>query len=151
MKAVVMEALREPLVVREFDDPQFGPRDALVRVEACGVCRSDWHLWQGDLSWVGFQIPMPAVLGHEWAGTVEQVGEDVQHIRPGMRVLTPFHNGCGNCDLCRRGFPNICDNNAAFAGRVRAKGGDLERGLSTRFRCPTRSRSRRARRWAAAS
>ena len=116
MKAVVMEAIQAPMVVREFDDPTFGPRDALVRVEACGVCRSDWHLWQGDLSWVGFQIPMPAVLGHEWAGTVEQVGSEVEHIRPGMRVLTPFHNGCGNCDLCRRGFPNICDNNAAFAG-----------------------------------
>ena len=116
MKAVVMEAVREPLVVREFPDPEPGPRDALVRVEACGVCRSDWHLWQGDLSWVGFEIPMPAVLGHEWAGTVEAVGADVQHIRPGMRVLTPFHNGCGNCQLCRGGLPNICDNNAAFAG-----------------------------------
>ena len=68
MKAVVMEGVRQPLVVREFPDPVIGPKDALVRVEACGVCRSDWHLWQGDLSWVGFELPIPCVLGHEWAG-----------------------------------------------------------------------------------
>lgn len=116
MKAVVMEGVRQPLVVREFPEPTPGRKDALVRVEACGVCRSDWHLWQGDLSWVGFDLPMPVVLGHEWAGTVESVGDDVEHIRPGMRVLTPFHNGCGNCGLCRAGLPNICDNNAAFGG-----------------------------------
>ena len=116
MKAVVMENVREPLVVREFPDPQIGPKDALVRVEACGVCRSDWHLWQGDLSWVGFELPLPVVLGHEWAGTVEAVGDDVEHIRPGQRVLTPFHNGCGNCQICRMGFPNICDNPGGFAG-----------------------------------
>lgn len=116
MRAVVMEGVRQPLVVREFPDPVIGPKDALVRVEACGVCRSDWHLWQGDLSWVGFELPLPVVLGHEWAGTVEAVGDEVEHIRPGQRVLTPFHNGCGNCQLCRVGLPNICDNQAGFAG-----------------------------------
>ena len=47
MKAAVMEATAEPIVVREFDDPEIGPADALIRVEACGVCRSDWHIWQG--------------------------------------------------------------------------------------------------------
>ena len=68
MKAVVMEGVKQPLTVRDFPEPEPGPRDALVRVEACGVCRSDWHLWQGDLSWVGFELPSPVVLGHEWAG-----------------------------------------------------------------------------------
>ena len=116
MKAVVMEGVRQPLVVKDFPEPVIGPNDALVRVEACGVCRSDWHLWQGDLSWVGFELPIPCVLGHEWAGTVEAVGSGVEHIRPGMRVLTPFHNGCGNCNICRSGLPNICDTQGGFAG-----------------------------------
>ena len=116
MKAAVMEATAEPIVVREFDDPEIGPADALIRVEACGVCRSDWHIWQGDLSWVGFAVPTPSVLGHEWAGIVEAVGSDVQNIRPGMRVLTPFHNGCGNCRYCVAGKSNLCDNNGAGMG-----------------------------------
>lgn len=109
MKAVVVEELRQPLVVREMPAPEPGPRDALVRLEACGVCRSDWHIWQGDLSWVGLKLPLPAVLGHEQAGVVEAVGSEVREITPGMRVLTPFHNGCGACRYCVAGASNLCD------------------------------------------
>ena len=117
MKAVVMEGVAAPLVVKDFPEPEFGPKDAIVKVEACGVCRSDWHLWQGDLSWVGFQLPLPTVLGHEYAGVVQQVGSEVQNIKPGQRVLTPFHNGCGTCADCMNGQSNVCDNNAgAFGG-----------------------------------
>lgn len=116
MKAVVMEAVREPLVVREFPDPEIGPKDALIKVEACGVCRSDWHIWQGDLTWAGLQIQTPTVLGHEQAGTVVEVGSQVETIQPGMRVLTPFHNGCGNCRFCRAGRSNICERGGGRTG-----------------------------------
>jgi propanol-preferring alcohol dehydrogenase len=116
MKAVVMEAVKAPMVVRDFPTPEPGPNDALIRVEACGVCRSDWHLWQGDLAWVGLVMPTPTVLGHEQAGVVEKVGERVQRIKPGMRVLTPFHNGCGICRYCIAGQSNVCDNPGVRTG-----------------------------------
>ena len=109
MKAAVVEALQQPLVVRDFPEPKLGPADALLRLEACGVCRSDWHIWQGDLAWVGLKLPLPAVLGHEQAGVVEQVGAEVRRITPGMRVLTPFHNGCGACRYCVAGSSNLCE------------------------------------------
>jgi D-arabinose 1-dehydrogenase-like Zn-dependent alcohol dehydrogenase len=116
MKAAVMEAVKEPLVVRDFADPEIGPKEALIKVEACGVCRSDWHIWQGDLTWAGVQVALPTVLGHEQAGIVEAVGADVQLIKPGMRVLTPFHNGCGTCRYCRAGQSNVCDSGGGRTG-----------------------------------
>ncbi|MCC6961561.1 MAG: alcohol dehydrogenase catalytic domain-containing protein [Dehalococcoidia bacterium] len=109
MKAVVMDGVKAPLVVRDVPVPEVGPRDALIKVMACGVCRSDWHLWQGDWSWVGLSLPMPAILGHEQAGVVEKVGAEVHLIKPGMRVLTPFHNGCGACSYCVSGDSNLCE------------------------------------------
>jgi propanol-preferring alcohol dehydrogenase len=109
MRAAIVQELKKPLVIGDFPVPEVGPKDALIRVEACGVCRSDWHIWQGDLSWAGLYLQVPAVLGHEQAGTVEKVGSDVQLIKPGMRVLTPFHNGCGSCRYCVDGLSNLCD------------------------------------------
>ncbi|MCL4242127.1 MAG: alcohol dehydrogenase catalytic domain-containing protein [Dehalococcoidia bacterium] len=109
MKAVVMEGPKLPLEVRDMPVPEVGPRDVLIKVMACGVCRSDWHIWQGDWAWIGLKPPMPAILGHEQAGIVEQVGADVRLIKPGMRVLTPFHNGCGACRFCNSGDSNLCE------------------------------------------
>lgn len=74
MKAAVMEASREPLVVREVPDPRPGPDGAVVRVTANGICRSDWHGWAGD--WPGF-FELPHVLGHEMCGVIEEVGPHV--------------------------------------------------------------------------
>lgn len=116
MKAVVMEGVKTPLVVRDFPDPEIGPRDALMKVEACGVCRSDWHIWQGDLSWAGLTFDKPQVLGHEQAGVIAEVGSQVEHIKPGMRVLTPFHNGCGSCRMCQAGRSNICERGGRRTG-----------------------------------
>ena len=58
-------------------DPEVGPDDVLVKIKANGICRSDWHLWQGHWDWMGFSPPLPAVLGHESAGIVEEVGSNV--------------------------------------------------------------------------
>ena len=107
---------REPMTVQEYPEPEIGPHDALLRVEACGICRSDWHIWQGDWSWIGIERQLPAVLGHEFAGVVEAVGSEVRDIRPGMRVLTPFHKACGVCASCRAGASNVCDNPPAGSG-----------------------------------
>lgn len=109
MRAAVMEALREPLVVRDVPDPTLDPNGVILRVEANGICRTDWHLWTGDWTWVGVQLPLPHVLGHEFCGVVEDVGANVTRITKGDRVLVPFSQGEGTCEWCRDGHQNICD------------------------------------------
>ena len=107
MKAAVMEAYREPLVVREVPDPKAGPDGAVVRVEANGICRSDWHGWAGD--WPTF-FNLPHVLGHEMCGVIEEVGPEVRNMTPGMRVIVPFSSGDGTCPWCKTGLGHLCDN-----------------------------------------
>lgn len=108
MKAAVMTAYRQPLDVRDLPDPRPGDDDAVVRVEACGICRSDWHLWQEDWSWVGVGVPFPRVPGHEFGGTVVEVGRNIRRFRAGDRVTVPFHLACGHCEYCDTGRSNIC-------------------------------------------
>jgi propanol-preferring alcohol dehydrogenase len=108
VKAAVLLQFREPLEVRELPDPTPGPGDAVIRVEACGICRSDWHAWQGDWTWAGVQLNLPRVLGHEFGGVVEAVGEQVRNFKPGDRVTVPFHLACGRCEYCYSGRSNIC-------------------------------------------
>ena len=114
MRAAVMEAVRAPLVVREVPEPAC-PRDgAIVRVEANGVCRSDWHAWVGDWDWLGYQVPCPHVLGHEMSGVVEEVGPEARGFHAGDRVIVPFCQGEGACEMCRQGMQNLCRNGFAI-------------------------------------
>lgn len=108
MKAMVMEEIGKPMVVKDWPEPKCPADGAIVRVEGSGICRSDWHLWQGDWVWVGFKPRLPTVLGHEFAGVVEEVGKDVKNLKPGMRVVAPLVQGCGMCDDCRGGHSNHC-------------------------------------------
>ncbi|MCF6159346.1 MAG: alcohol dehydrogenase [wastewater metagenome] len=108
MKAAVMTQFREPLEIQELPDPTPGPHDAVIRVEGCGVCRSDWHVWQGDWKWIGVEVNLPLVMGHEFGGVVEAVGTEVRNFRPGDRVTVPFHMSCGHCEYCYRGRSNLC-------------------------------------------
>ena len=111
MRAAVVEAFKEPLTVwNDWPDPEVGPDDVLVKVEANGICRSDWHLWQGNWDWVGFSPPLPAVLGHESSGTVEEVGANVRRFQKGDRVVFPFGQACGSCPTCAEGRQNVCEN-----------------------------------------
>ena len=73
MKAAVMTRFREPVEIQETTDPSPGPNDALIEVKGCGVCRSDWHAWQEDWSWVGMKIGLPHILGHEISGVVREL------------------------------------------------------------------------------
>lgn len=109
MKAAVMEGIRQPLVVRDLPDPTPAPNEAVIRVEANGICRTDWHIWTGDWAWIGIQVPLPHVLGHEFCGVVEEVGREVTRWKSGDRVLVPFSQGEGACEWCRTGHHNICD------------------------------------------
>jgi alcohol dehydrogenase len=110
MRAAVMEAIRQPLVVREVPDPTPPPNGVVVRVEANGICRTDWHLWQGDWSWLGLGLSFPHVLGHEFCGVVDEVGPEVTRWKKGDRVLVPFSMGDGTCEWCRSGHHNVCDS-----------------------------------------
>lgn len=122
MRAAVLEAFKEPLLVsNSWPDPEIGPDQALVKIEANGICRSDWHLWQGDWDWVGIELPLPVVLGHESAGIVEEVGSNVQRFKKGDRVVFPFNQGCGTCPTCAEGHQNVCDN-VAFSMMLGAGG-----------------------------
>lgn len=107
MKAAVVEQYRKPLVVEETSDPKNDAGGVIVEVKACGVCRSDWHGWQGQ--WPGFtSSDLPHTFGHEFVGVVAQVGRDVTQFSTGDRVIIPFTLGCGHCWYCRTGHSNVC-------------------------------------------
>jgi D-arabinose 1-dehydrogenase-like Zn-dependent alcohol dehydrogenase len=109
LRAVQLAAIGEPLRVVSVPEPVPGARDALVRISACGICRSDWHHWQGDWTWEGIQLQLPRILGHEASGVVEAVGSEVSAIKPGTRVCVPFHEACGRCVTCLSGATHLCD------------------------------------------
>ena len=108
MRAAVMEVVREPLVMREVPEPECPRHGAVVRVEANGVCRSDWHGWVGDWDWLGVRFEFPHVLGHEMCGVIEEVGTEVRGFKAGDRVVVPFCQGEGTCEMCRQGRQNLC-------------------------------------------
>jgi D-arabinose 1-dehydrogenase-like Zn-dependent alcohol dehydrogenase len=108
MRAAVMEAIRKPLVVKDVADPQLPPDGVILRAEAEGICRSDWHAWSGDWSWIGLTPALPLVMGHEFCGVIEEVGKEVHNFKRGDRVLVPFSQGEGSCEFCRSGNANVC-------------------------------------------
>jgi D-arabinose 1-dehydrogenase-like Zn-dependent alcohol dehydrogenase len=108
MRGAVITQYKQPLEVHELPDPTPGPADAIVQTEACGICRSDWHLWQHHWTWLGLELALPRVPGHEFGGTVVEVGREVKGFRAGDRVTVPFHLGCGHCGQCRAGRYNLC-------------------------------------------
>lgn len=118
MRAAVVEGLNQPLVVRDVPDPACPPDGAIIRVGANGICRTDWHLWTGDWAWRGLAIEPPFVLGHEFSGTIEEVGRDVTGWKRGDRVIFPMNPGEGTCEWCRSGNQHICDSGAELVPGV---------------------------------
>jgi len=104
MRAVVVEAFGSVPQLRDVPEPACPPDGALVRVEATGLCRSDWHALAGHDP----DVALPHVPGHEFAGVVAEVGPDVRGWRPGERVTAPFVNACGRCGPCRAGEQQVC-------------------------------------------
>ncbi|MDX1332811.1 MAG: zinc-dependent alcohol dehydrogenase family protein [Robiginitalea sp.] len=105
MKALVYEKFQGPLTVRVVPDPKPRPEGAVIRVEATGLCRSDWHGWMGHDP----DIRLPHVPGHELAGIVVDTGREVKNFRKGDRVTVPFVCGCGHCRECLSGNHQVCD------------------------------------------
>ncbi|HEY6420855.1 MAG TPA: zinc-dependent alcohol dehydrogenase family protein [Candidatus Binataceae bacterium] len=108
MRAAVFEATKKPLVVKDVPDPSCAPNAAIIRVEANGICRSDWHAWSGDWTWLGLAAQPGAILGHEFCGVVEEVGKEIRNFKKGDRVVIPFSQGDGTCEYCRNGSSNVC-------------------------------------------
>ncbi|GAA1895569.1 Zn-dependent alcohol dehydrogenase [Streptomyces sodiiphilus] len=109
VRAAVLTAVGEPLRLTRIELPDPGPGQVRVRLAAAGVCHSDLSLSNGTLL-----APVPAVLGHEGAGTVVSVGEGVTGVRPGQKVVLNWAPACGDCPFCRLEEPWLCANaNAA--------------------------------------
>lgn len=105
MRAVLVTTFGVPPSVESVPDPACEPDGVIVRVRATGVCRSDWHGWQGHDP----DISLPHVPGHEYAGVVEVIGADVRRVRVGDRVIVPFVCACGRCATCRAGAEQVCE------------------------------------------
>jgi S-(hydroxymethyl)mycothiol dehydrogenase len=103
VQGVVARAKGEPVSIETINVPDPGPGEALVQVQACGVCHTDLHYREG-----GINDDFPFLLGHEAAGVVEAVGDDVTSVAPGDFVILNWRAVCGNCRACNRGEPWYC-------------------------------------------
>ncbi len=104
MRAVLIEQFQQVPSVVTVDDPTPETHGVIIKVEATGVCRSDWHGWMGHDS----DIELPHVPGHELAGVIAAVGKDVKNWNVGDRVTVPFVCGCGSCSECDAGQQQVC-------------------------------------------
>jgi propanol-preferring alcohol dehydrogenase len=112
MRAMVLEAPRQSLRAMQLPIPQPGPGQLLMRVQACGVCRTDLHILDGELT----HPKLPLILGHQIVGTVVQVGGDVQKYKAGDRIGVPWLGYTdGTCRYCLKDQENLC-NHARFTG-----------------------------------
>jgi alcohol dehydrogenase, propanol-preferring len=118
MQAMVLERLREPLKLEERPDPDPGAGEVRVRISACGVCRTDLHVVDGELP----DPKLPIIPGHEIVGYVDLLGEGVDTLAVGTRVGIPWlGRTCGHCPYCRTGRENLCDH-PLFTGYTRDGG-----------------------------
>jgi propanol-preferring alcohol dehydrogenase len=115
---MVLGAPGQPLRPEQRPDPEPGPAELVLRVEACAVCRTDLHVVDGELS-----LPkLPIVPGHEIVGIVERTGVDVRGLDVGQRIGVPWlAHTCGHCGYCRLGRENLCDE-PLFTGHGRDGG-----------------------------
>jgi alcohol dehydrogenase len=104
MRALVVDRFGAEPQLASVPDPQCPPHGAVVRVEATGLCRSDWHALMGHDP----DVVLPLVPGHEFAGLVAEVGGQVHGWAPGARVTAPFVNACGSCPQCLAGRQQVC-------------------------------------------
>jgi S-(hydroxymethyl)glutathione dehydrogenase/alcohol dehydrogenase len=112
MKAAVFREVGKPLEIEDVELGNPGPRELRVRTAAAGVCHSDLHFVEGL-----YRFPTPGVLGHESAGIVEEVGEQVRYVKPGDRVITCLSVFCGHCEHCLEGRPSLCSGEETRRGR----------------------------------
>ncbi|MBI4728318.1 MAG: Zn-dependent alcohol dehydrogenase [Acidobacteria bacterium] len=131
MRAAILEQYGTPLVIDEVDLAPPGPGEVRVRIRATGVCHSDLSVQAGRMPW-----PVPAVLGHEGAGEVVEIGPGVRSISVGDHVVISWVPLCGECFFCRRGQPQLCVRQRDFGtmgdgtSRLSRAGAPLSHGLN---------------------
>jgi len=109
MRAAVLNQIPGSLEVKEVRLGSLGPKEVLVKVVGSGLCRSDLHMMDGT-----HKLTVPAVLGHEGAGIVDEVGSEVTYVKPGDHVIACASACCGNCEMCLTGHYSMCDNRQTF-------------------------------------
>jgi len=115
---MLLEQIGQPLQLRELPEPQPGPGELRVKVLACGVCRTDLHVVDGELP----EVPLPIIPGHEIVGRVDALGEGVSGFELGQRVGVPWlGHTCGTCGYCQHAEENLCDA-PQFTGYTRPGG-----------------------------
>jgi S-(hydroxymethyl)glutathione dehydrogenase/alcohol dehydrogenase len=124
VRAAVLTDIDQPLAIQEVEPPQVGPGDVLVRVKACGVCRTDHKVMEGRIA-----TPLPAVIGHEVSGTIESVGAAVGGLglNPGDGVIVGTRYRCGRCEYCLAGRENLCRARPVASGVRRPDGTSVNR------------------------
>lgn len=106
MKALLYKEFRTPPTLQRVPDPTPSKDGVVIKIEATGICRSDWHGWMGHDP----DITLPHVPGHELAGTIVEAGPEVTRFKKGDRVTLPFVCGCGSCPQCLSGNHQVCDH-----------------------------------------
>ncbi len=125
VRGIVARTKGEPVTMETIIVPDPGPGEAVVEIQACGVCHTDLHYREG-----GINDDFPFLLGHEAAGVVESVGPDVTDVAPGDYVILNWRAVCGNCRACRRGQPQYCfDTHNATQKMTLADGTELSPAL----------------------
>ena len=104
MNAIFFTQFQVPLEIKYIPVPTATNDGVIIKVEATGLCRSDWHAWMGHDS----DIVLPHVPGHELAGVISEIGSAITKFKVGDRVTVPFVCGCGNCQYCTRGDAQVC-------------------------------------------
>jgi len=118
MRAMVLEKIGSPLILKEIPCPSPHSYEVLIKIKACGVCRTDLHIVDGELS----HPKLPLILGHQVVGIVEKLGEKVTKYKVGNRVGLPWLGGtCHICEYCISERENLCDK-AIFTGYLRDGG-----------------------------
>jgi len=106
MRAMLLTEAHKPLELKNIPIPKPGPKQVLIKISCCGICRTDLHVIDGELP----SPKLPLVPGHQIVGKIEQLGGEVNTCKPGMRVGVPWLGGsCGVCDYCKSGHENLCD------------------------------------------
>ena len=109
MKALVKSGSERGIWMEEVDMPRVGVNDVLIKIKKTAICGTDLHIYRWD-EWAQGAIKTPRVIGHEYMGTIEDIGDEVAGFSLGESVTGEGHIVCGMCRNCRRGRKHICEN-----------------------------------------